>query len=90
MRENLKAFTGVEVVPRMLRDVEQRDLSINLFGQIYPSPILHAPIGVQSIIHKEGEVGSALAAAGQLGVKEVLQHMLADLDITMGLSGQSQ
>lgn len=30
-----------------------------------------------------------LVAAGQLGVKEVLQHMLADLDITMGLSGQS-
>ena len=67
MRENLKAFTDVKIVPRMLRDVEQRDLSINLFGQIYPSPILHAPIGVQSIIHKEGEVGSALACA-ELGI----------------------
>lgn len=67
MRENLKAFTGVKIVPRMLRDVDKRDLSINLFGDIFPSPVLHAPIGVQSIIHKDGEIGSALACA-ELGV----------------------
>lgn len=67
IRENLKAFTGVKIIPRMLRDVDKRDLSINLFGEIFPSPVLHAPIGVQSIIHKDGEIGSALACA-ELGV----------------------
>ena len=30
-----------------------------------------------------------LAVAGQKGVKEVMQNMLADLDITLGLTGQS-
>lgn len=30
-----------------------------------------------------------LAVAGQRGVKEVMQNILADLDITMGLAGQS-
>lgn len=67
IRENLKAFTGVKIIPRMLQDVDKRDLSINLFGEIFPSPVLHAPIGVQSIIHKDGEIGSALACA-ELGV----------------------
>ncbi|WP_156857150.1 lactate 2-monooxygenase [Oceanobacillus sp. AG] len=67
IRENLKAFTVVKIIPRMLRDVDKRDLSINLFGEIFPSPVLHAPIGVQSIIHKDGEIGSALACA-ELGV----------------------
>lgn len=67
MEANLKAFTNREIIPRMLRNVDQRDLSVELFGQKYPFPILQAPIGVQSIIHEEGEIGSALASA-EMGV----------------------
>lgn len=67
MEANLKAFNRWKIVPHMLRDVEERDLSVNLFGQTYPFPVLHAPIGVQSIIHPDGEIGSALACAA-LGV----------------------
>ncbi|MFB9973943.1 lactate 2-monooxygenase [Allobacillus sp. GCM10007489] len=67
MQANSKAFTNREVIPRMLRNVDKRDLSVDLFGQKYPFPILQAPIGVQSIIHEEGEIGSALASA-EMGV----------------------
>lgn len=70
MRANLQALSKQEIVPRMLRNVDDRDLSVRLFGQTYPFPVLHAPIGVQSIIHPDGEIGSALACA-EVGVPYV-------------------
>ncbi|SFB68174.1 isopentenyl-diphosphate delta-isomerase [Halobiforma haloterrestris] len=62
-RENREAFSRWRIVPRMLRDVADRDLSVELFGQRYPAPVGLAPIGVQSILHEEGELASARAAA---------------------------
>jgi isopentenyl diphosphate isomerase/L-lactate dehydrogenase-like FMN-dependent dehydrogenase len=47
----------------MLRDVSQRDLSLDLFGMHLPAPVLLAPVGVQGIIHAEGEVATGKAAA---------------------------
>src|SRR5690625_1604920 len=67
MQANLKAFTDRQIIPRMMRNVDQRDLSVELFGQKHPFPVLQAPIGVQSIIHEEGEIGSAKASA-EMGV----------------------
>ncbi|WP_043816379.1 alpha-hydroxy-acid oxidizing protein [Deinococcus maricopensis] len=63
MQANLDAFRRWRIVPRMLRNVEERDLGITLFGHHYPAPMLLAPIGVQSIVHPDGELGVARAAA---------------------------
>ncbi|MGV3487179.1 MAG: lactate 2-monooxygenase [Tuberibacillus sp.] len=63
MRANLDAFNRWKIVPRMLRDVEDRDTTVELFGSTYSFPVLHAPIGVQSIIHPDGELASARACA---------------------------
>lgn len=67
MRANLEAFRSWRIVPRMLRNVAERDLRVELFGRRYPAPVLLAPIGVQSIVHPDGEPGVARAAAS-LGV----------------------
>ncbi|WP_106498223.1 lactate 2-monooxygenase [Lentibacillus sp. Marseille-P4043] len=67
MKANLQAFDRWKIVPRMLRNVEDRDLTVELFGKTYNFPVLHAPIGVQSIIHEEGDLGSARACA-KMGV----------------------
>ncbi|TFJ91769.1 lactate 2-monooxygenase [Lentibacillus salicampi] len=67
MEANLSAFDQWSIVPRMLRNVEDRDLTVDMFGQTYHYPILHAPIGVQSIIHEEGDLGSARACA-EMGI----------------------
>ena len=63
MENNREAFDRRGLVPRMLRHVEDRDLSIELFGQRFDFPILQAPIGVQSIIHEGGELATARACA---------------------------
>lgn len=66
-RANREAFRRFRIVPRVLRDVTERDLSIRLFGRKLPTPVLLAPIGTQTLYHEEGELASAAAAAA-LGV----------------------
>jgi len=60
--ENRRAFRKHRIVPRMMRGVAERDLSTEVLGQELPAPVVLAPIGVQSIIHEDGELGAAEAA----------------------------
>jgi isopentenyl diphosphate isomerase/L-lactate dehydrogenase-like FMN-dependent dehydrogenase len=71
VRANREAFRRWRIVPRMLRDVSQRDLGTTLLGTAMPAPLLLAPVGVQSIVHPEAEVAVARAAAAT-GVPMVL------------------
>jgi lactate 2-monooxygenase len=63
IRANAEAFRRHRIVPRMLRDVSQRDLSTELLGTSMPAPLMLAPIGVQKVLHEDGELASARAAA---------------------------
>jgi isopentenyl diphosphate isomerase/L-lactate dehydrogenase-like FMN-dependent dehydrogenase len=63
-RANREAFERRRLVPRFLCDVAERDLSRTVLGTPMPAPVLLAPIGVQTIVHPEGEVATARAAAG--------------------------
>ncbi|HEX5983959.1 MAG TPA: lactate 2-monooxygenase [Solirubrobacterales bacterium] len=67
MRANCEAFGRHRIVPRMLRDVADRDLSTTILGTEMPAPLLLAPIGVQKVVHPDGEPATARAAAA-LGV----------------------
>jgi lactate 2-monooxygenase len=64
---NVEAFRRHRIVPRMLRDVSSRDLSTTVLGTAMPAPLLVAPIGVQQVVHPDGELATARAAAA-LGV----------------------
>jgi lactate 2-monooxygenase len=63
IRANAEAFRRRRIVPRMLRDVAARDLSTELLGTAMPAPLMLAPIGVQKVVHEEGELATARAAA---------------------------
>ncbi|MGH2955891.1 MAG: lactate 2-monooxygenase [Solirubrobacterales bacterium] len=63
MRANLEAFRRWRIVPRVLRDLSRRDLSAELLGTRIPAPVMLAPIGVQTLLHPDGELASARAAA---------------------------
>lgn len=62
MRANREAFERRSIVPRMLRDVATRDLSTDLLGTAMSAPLLLAPIGVQKVLHEDGELATARAA----------------------------
>jgi isopentenyl diphosphate isomerase/L-lactate dehydrogenase-like FMN-dependent dehydrogenase len=68
---NLAAFDHWRIVPRMLRDVSERDLSVELLGHKLATPVLLGPVGVQNIIRSDGELAVARAAAS-LGIPFVL------------------
>ncbi len=62
MDANRAAFERWRIVPRVLRDVEKRDLSVELFGQRLPSPLLLCPIGVLEMTHRDADLAVARAA----------------------------
>ncbi|MDQ6821723.1 MAG: alpha-hydroxy-acid oxidizing protein [Actinomycetota bacterium] len=62
MRANEAAFRRWRIVPRILCDVSERDLSVTALGTPMPAPVALAPIGVQTIVHPEGELAVARAA----------------------------
>lgn len=66
---NAHAFRHWGMVPRMMVDTRERDLSIELFGMRLPSPIFMAPIGVTGICTPDGHGDLAEAeASAETGV----------------------
>ena len=63
MANNRAALDRWQIVPRWLRDCEQRDLSVELFGRKLPTPLLLAPIGVAEMAHSDADLAVARAAA---------------------------
>ncbi|OAG04968.1 FMN-dependent alpha-hydroxy acid dehydrogenase [Paraphaeosphaeria sporulosa] len=60
---NVSAFERYRLRPWMLVQATHRDLSVELFGKLYKSPIFAAPVGVQEIAHHDAEEATARACA---------------------------
>lgn len=63
LRHNNEAFDQFAIRPKRFVDITKVDLSIELFGERYPSPIFLAPVGSQKAFHSEAELATAAAAA---------------------------
>ncbi|MCY7350460.1 MAG: lactate 2-monooxygenase [Cytophagaceae bacterium] len=73
MAANRAAFDHWHIVPQMLRNVAQRDTSIDLLGITLPSPLLLAPIGVLELAHREADLAVARAAS-QAGIPYIFSN----------------
>jgi lactate 2-monooxygenase len=71
VQANRDAFARHRIVPRMLVDVGERDLSVELLGRRLPAPLLFAPIGVLEMAHRDAEYAVA-SAARDLGLPMVI------------------
>lgn len=79
---NVAAFGRWGIAPRMLAGAAERDLSVELFGRRYPTPLFLAPIGVVGIMdvaegapgHGDQEVARAAAASGVPAVMSTLMQ----------------
>src|SRR6266513_3979776 len=82
LRANREGFLKFQLRPRRLVDVSKVDMSVDILGVKYNSPIVLAPVGGQRSFHDEGEVASGRAAkvgnhlqilstATSLGVEDV-------------------
>ncbi len=59
--ERNKDFSRWRIIPRMLRGVADRDLSVNVLGAEHDYPLMITPLGVQTLLHEEGETATARA-----------------------------
>jgi lactate 2-monooxygenase len=73
MRANRADFEPCKIVPRMLRNVDNRDISIQFFGHSLASPLLISPIGVLEMAHPDADVAVAKAAK-TLGVPYIFSN----------------
>ncbi len=62
LRANREAFLKFQLRPRRLRDVSKVDMSVDILGTKYSSPIVCAPVGGQRSFHDDAESGVARAA----------------------------
>ena len=60
---NRAAIDAVELAPNYLVDVGERDVSTTVLGRPVSLPFLLAPAGLATLVHREGELAAARAAA---------------------------
>ncbi|HUK93573.1 MAG TPA: alpha-hydroxy-acid oxidizing protein [Gaiellaceae bacterium] len=65
VKANRAAFERWHIVPRMLRDISQRDTSVELLGRRLHTPFLLAPVGVLELAYPEADLAVARAAAAE-------------------------
>jgi lactate 2-monooxygenase len=73
VRANREAFDRWKIVPRVLRDVSDRDTGVELFGSRFPSPFMLAPIGVLEMVDRDADLAVARAARRH-GVPMILSN----------------
>ena len=61
-KRNTAAFDDVDLVPNVLRGVENVDMSVSVMGQKLNMPLYCAPTALQRLFHHEGERAVARAA----------------------------
>lgn len=68
LRENRRAFTHKQIVPRALTNIEKPELETNVFGIPLKTPLFMVPAAAQGLAHAKGEVDTAkgVAAVGGL------------------------
>lgn len=87
MAANRAALDRRAIVPRVLRDVSERTLEVELFGDRLPAPILFAPVGAGDLIargadrmigHAAAELGLPYIFSNQGGVP--MEEVAAEMD----------
>ncbi len=62
LRANREGFLKFQLRPRRLVDVSKVDMSVDILGTRYASPIMLCPVGGQRAYHEDGELAPARAA----------------------------
>src|SRR5207344_2299455 len=65
LRANREGFLKFQLRPRRLVDVSKVDMSVEILGVKYDSPIVLAPVGGHKFFHPDGE--SAVGRAARVG-----------------------
>jgi len=62
LKENRASYGRIKLLPRVLADVSERDMSTNILGQEISFPLIIAPTAMAKMAHPDGEIAIAQAA----------------------------
>ncbi|KAG0697637.1 FMN-dependent alpha-hydroxy acid dehydrogenase [Suillus ampliporus] len=88
---NRRAFDRWKIVPAMLKDCTNRSIETTIFGEKFNAPVFVSPVGVQGILHADGEIATAKAAAA-CGIPYIMSsassRSIEDIGRANGPNGQ--
>ena len=82
VKENSSAFTKYRIVPRVLKDVSQPDITASVFGRNITFPLCVSPAGIQAMAHPNGELATSRACAKigvNMGVSSFANYSVEDI-----------
>ena len=62
LKRNRDGFTRFQLRPRRLVDVSKIDMSVDMFGTTWATPLFLCPVGGHRMFHRDGELAVARAA----------------------------
>lgn len=74
LRGNRSSFESLRLIPQTLVDVTGRNLETEILGRPAAAPLVIAPTGLNGMLHADGDIGLARAAA-KLGIPYTLSTM---------------
>jgi (S)-mandelate dehydrogenase len=74
LRCNRAAFESLRLVPQTLVDTSNRQLKTEILGRPAAAPLIIGPTGLNGMLHSDGDIGLARAAA-RLGIPFTLSTM---------------
>jgi L-lactate dehydrogenase (cytochrome) len=74
MHENLVAFRELSFVPQMAKGKPSPDVSVTVLGEELKLPVLLAPCGLVRLMHPDGPIGIARAAAARGTISVLSTH----------------
>jgi isopentenyl diphosphate isomerase/L-lactate dehydrogenase-like FMN-dependent dehydrogenase len=87
LAENRAAFLRRRIVPRVLRDVSRVDMSVEVLGRRWPSPIWICPTAFHRMAHPDGELATARAAAARSTTLTISTSSSTDLGDVAAVGG---
>ena len=87
LTDNRAAFARRRIIPRVLRDVSHVDMSIEVLGRRWPSPIWICPTAFHRMAHPDGALATARAAAARGITMALSTSSSTDLDEVAAIGG---
>ncbi|GAB5458343.1 MAG: alpha-hydroxy acid oxidase [Henriciella sp.] len=88
-RENRRAFEQYSIRSQRLHGIDQPDLSVDIMGERWSSPIALSPAGSQKAFHRDGELATAEGvkrARGQMILSSLSTQSIEDVTEKLGFA----
>ncbi|MCX6599844.1 MAG: alpha-hydroxy acid oxidase [Acidobacteria bacterium] len=88
LQANRTGYQQFQLRPRRMVDVSQTDLSVDLFGTRWQTPIVLSPVGSQRAFHPDGEIAVARAGKAKRTLQILSTATTASIEEVTAAAGQ--